>query len=97
MVVAAVLFFVTQVMGAWNPSPGLKLEDCDWLEQRDQQEIETATKTLGRRLGDNSEYVGLGGGGAPTDKSTGEQASADDVKVWEMAVASGECPAPNSG
>ena len=91
MVVAAVVFFVTQVMAAGNPSPGLKLEDCDGFRPADQQVIETATQTLDRPMEDNSGHEGLGGGGAPTKRPSG-----DEEKFWEMALASGECPARNS-
>ena len=86
IVTAALLFFVTQVMAAGDYSPSLKLEDCDWFPDR--QVLETATQTLDRELGDTSRLQGLGGGGAPTNQLT-----EDDAKVWEMAVASGECPA----
>ena len=85
---AALLFFVTQVMAAGDNSPSLKLEDCDWFLQTDRQVLETTTPTLDRELGDTSRLHGLGGGGAPTNQLT-----EDDAKVWEMAVASGECPA----
>ena len=91
MVVGAVLFFVTQVMASGNLSPALKLEDCDWFRQRDQQVIETATQTRDRQNGNTSGQVGLGGGGAPTDRP-----SSDEEKFWEIAVTSGECPARNA-
>ena len=92
----AVLFLVTQLMAMGNPSRGLSLEDCDWFRQSDQPGIETATQTLDKRIGDTSRLVGRGGGGAPADWSTGEQAIGDDAEGWELALASGECPARNS-
>ncbi len=87
MVAGAVLFFVTQVMAVGSPSAGLKLEDCDWFRQPNQQEMETATQTLDRNSGDTSEQVVLGGGGAPTNRPGG-----DEEKLWEAALTSGECP-----
>ncbi len=91
MVVGAVLFLVTQVMAAGSPSPGLKLEDCDWFRLPNQQGIETDTQTRHRSAGDTSGQVGLGGGGAPTDRPLG-----DDEKFLEIAAAIGECPARNA-
>ena len=88
MIVGAVLFLVTQVMAAGNPSPSLRLEDCDWFRQPNQQGIETDTQTLTLPAGDTSGQVGLGGGGAPTDRL-----SRDDEQLWDIAVASGHCPA----
>ena len=88
MVVGAVLFLVTQVMAAGNPSPSLRLEDCDWFRQPNQQGIETDTQTRHLPAGDASGQVGLGGGGAPTDRL-----SRDDEQLWDIAVASGHCPA----
>ena len=63
--VGAFLFVVSQLMAAGNPSPGLKLEDCDGFRQPGQQVIEAATQTLDKHIGDTSEP--LGGGGAPTE------------------------------
>ena len=91
MIVGAVLFLVTQVMAAGNPSPSLKLEDCDWFRQPNQPGIETDTQILNRPTGDTSGQVGLGGGGAPTDRL-----SRDDEQLWEIAVARGHCPARNA-
>ena len=91
MIVGAVLFLVTQVMAAGNPSPSLRLEDCDWFRLPNQQGIETDTQTLNRSTGQTSGQVGLGGGGAPTDRP-----SRDEEKLWEIAVASGHCPARNA-
>ena len=91
MIVGAVLFLVTQVMAAGNPSPSLRLEDCDWFRQPNQQGIETDTQTLNLPAGDASGQVGLGGGGAPTDWPMG-----DDERLREIAVASGECPTRNA-
>ncbi|MCH7621687.1 MAG: hypothetical protein IH870_07295 [Chloroflexi bacterium] len=91
MVVGAVLFFVTQVMASGNASPGLKLEDCDWFRQRNQQVIETDAQARHRPTGDTSEQMGLGGGGAPTYQPGG-----DEENFWEIAAISGECPARNA-
>ena len=91
MVLAALIFFATRVMSVGSPSSSLKLEDCDWSRQPDREVIETATRTLDGRIVDTSGHLGLGGGGKPTDRLT-----ADDQKVWEMAVASGECPERNA-
>ena len=91
MVVGVLLFLVTQVMAAGNPMPGLTLEDCEWFRQSGQQVIETANQTQDMLGGDTSGQIGLGGGGAPADWPRG------DTRVWEMAVASGECPAGNAG
>ncbi len=88
MIAGAVLFLVTQVMAAGSPSPSLRLEDCDWFRQPNQQGIETGTPTLNRPTGDTSGQVGLGGGGTPTDRP-----GRDDEKLWEIAVAGGHCPA----
>ena len=88
MIVGAVLFLVTQVMAAGNPSPSLRLEDCDWFRLPNQQGIETDTQTRHRSTGDAFGQVGLGGGGAPTDRL-----SRDDEQLWDIAVASGHCPA----
>ncbi len=88
MLASALLFLVTQVMAAGNPSPGLKLEDCDWFDQKAK---ETALQTLYGSIGDTPIHGGLGGGGAPTNQPVG-----DDAKVWEIALASGECPARNA-
>ncbi len=88
MLVSALLFLVTQVMGAGNAPPGLKLADCDWFHQK---AVETTLQTLDGSIGDTSSHGGLGGGGAPTQKPVG-----DDAKVWEIALASGECPARNA-
>ncbi len=87
IVTAALLFFVTQVMAAGDNSPSLKLEDCDWFLQTDRQVLETTTQTLDRPMGGASQHGGLDDG-VPTNQLTD-----DDAKVWEMAVASGECPA----
>ncbi len=91
MIVGAVLFLVTQVMAAGNPSPSLKLEDCDWFRLPNQQGIETDTQTRHLPAGDTSGQVGLGGGGAPTHRL-----SRDDEQLWEIAVAGGHCPARNT-
>ena len=88
MIVGAVLFLVTQVMAAGNSSPSLRLEDCDWFRLPNQQGIETDTQTRHRSTGDAFGQVGLGGGGAPTDRL-----SRDDEQLWDIAVASGHCPA----
>ena len=77
LVAGVLLFFVTRVMAAGQTSPGLKLEDCDWFRQTDQQVIETATQSQGRELGDTSSLQGLGGGGAPTNRETWEPATGD--------------------
>ena len=91
MIAGAVLFLVTQVMAAGSPSPSLRLEDCDWFRQPNQQGIETDTQILNRPTGDTPGQVGLGGGGAPTDRP-----SREDKQLWEMAVARGHCPARNA-
>ena len=91
MIVGAVLFLVTQVMAAGNPSPSLRLEDCDWFRVPNQQVIETDAQARHRPTGDTSGQVGLGGGGAPTDRP-----SRDDERLWEIAAASGHCPARNA-
>ena len=91
MLLSALLFLVTQVMAAKNPSPGLKLEDCNWFGQPNQKAREAAPQTLDGYIEDTSSHGGLGGGGAPTD-----QPSRDDERVSEIAVASEECPARNS-
>ncbi len=91
MVVGAVLFLVTQVMAAGNPSPSLRLEDCDWFRLPNQQVIETDAQARHTPTGDPLRQVGLGGGGAPTDRP-----SRDDEKLRAIAVASGDCPARNA-
>ncbi len=91
MIVGAVLFLVTQVMAAGNPSPSLKLEDCDWFRQANQQGIETDTQTRHRPAEDTSGQVGRGGGGAPTDRR-----SRDEEKLWVIARARGVCPTRNA-
>ncbi len=91
MIVGAILFLVTQVMAAGNPSPSLRLEDCDWFRQPNQLGIETDTQTRHRSTGDASGQVGLGGGGAPTDRL-----SRDDEQLWDIAVARGHCPTRNA-
>ena len=94
----AVLFFVTRVMAAGGPSPVLNLEDCDWFRQSGQQAVETVTQPHNGPTGDTLWQVGLGGGGAPADqlsrvRANGARAISDEEKFWELAAASGECPA----
>lgn len=96
MGLGAVLFLVTQLMPLGNPSRGLSLEDCDWFRQSDQPVIEAATHTLDKDIGNPSGLIGRGGGGAPAEWSTREQAIGDDAEGWKLALASGECPARNS-
>jgi len=96
MGLGAVLFLVTQLMAMGTPSRGLSLEECDWFRQSDKWVIETATQPLDKHRGDPSWLVGRGGGGAPTDRLTGEQATGDDAEGWELALASGECTARNA-
>ncbi len=106
MVAGAVLFFVTRVMAAGSPSPGLKVEDCDWFSQTDQQIIETAARSMDRHTGELPRQEGLGGGGAPADllnrdratrdRATGDRATGNKARFWELAAASGECPADDT-
>ena len=101
MVAAVLVFFVTRVMAAGNPSPGLKVEDCDWFNQTDQQIIETAARSMDRHPGELPRQEGLGGGGAPADlsnrdRATGDRATGNKARFWELAAASGECPADDT-
>ena len=88
---AALLFLAIQVMAMGNPSPGLKLEDCDWPGQSGQNAMATATRTLDGPRGDTSIHDGLGGGGTPRDQTIID----DDEKLREVFLASGECPPRN--